>query len=658
MTPLLLWFGFLAGYHQLYEWVGAYAPLVGLFPVAVTGWAWGAWAGLVGGLIGYVLMQLRAFGIGIAPWGGEAINSVSHAFALLAYAGIGSVVGWLQYLSKNLRHERSISQRAQIDPLTGALTRATFEERLRAELAAAAENGTGLALLFVDLDRFKFVNDTFGHDIGDKLLREVGRVLRSNVRADDIVGRVGGDEFMVALLGVTAEDMAGQVARSLVRELSAPIAVDERELQVSASIGISLYPRDGTNAEELLHSADAAMYQVKEGGKNAYHFSTLEVRTRLSRRLELERMLRRALTDNQFEIVYQPQVRLDDSSLIGFEALLRWRSPELGVVSPAEFIPVAEEAGLIGPIGHWTLRESALQLQAWQRQGLLPIRMSVNVSTLQFHQATFVETVRGALNDSGIDPSLLEIEVTESVLVRDENLAVRTLFKLERLGVRTALDDFGTGYSSLAYLQRLPISTLKIDRSFVKGLVPPPNYHGGSGTGSGVGYLTSGAHRYSGVNQRDPMKSGTSYGEVSDTWPIVEAICAMAHKLDKQVIAEGVETAFQRDYLRRLGVDSAQGYFFARPMQPLQAEELLTRVTNEVKRAASKGAADASAPVPTVVSPAPKAPDRGRQPTSPGHRTRPERPGYSQLVTSAPNLPAPVETHESTALDELLLWER
>lgn len=650
MTPLLLWFGFLAGYPQLYEWVGAFAPLVGLFPVAVTGWAWGAWAGLLGGLIGYVLMQLRAFGIGVAPWVGDMNNSVNHAFALLTYAGVGSVVGWLQYLSKNLRHERSISQRAQIDPLTGTLARATFEERLREELDAAAENGSGLALLFVDLDRFKFVNDTFGHDIGDKLLREVGRVLRSNVRANDIVGRVGGDEFMVALLGVTDEDSAGQVARSLVRELGAPIAVEERELQVSASIGISLYPRDGANAEELLHSADAAMYQVKEGGKNAYHFSTLEVRTRLSRRLELERMLRRALADNQFEIAYQPQVRLDDSSLIGFEALLRWRSPELGMVSPSEFIPVAEEAGLIGPIGHWTLRESALQLQAWQRQGLMPIRMSVNVSTLQFHQATFVETVRGALNDSGIDPSLLEIEVTESVLVRDHNLAVRTLFRLERLGVRTALDDFGTGYSSLAYLQRLPINTLKIDRSFVKGLVPHAGTSLRSTGGASALRATAGRRYAEGGIGREGVISAVDE-DINGTWPIVEAICAMAHKLNKQVVAEGVETAYQRDYLRRLEVDCAQGYFFARPLQPLQAEDLLRRVTAEHRE--MEGSEVAARARDLIQPSVQKFLDRG-QPMAPGHRARPEKLGQQRPAV----MPLPSEGADTSALDDLLLWER
>ncbi len=650
MAPLLLWFGYLAGYDRLLELAGAYTPLVGLFPVAVSGWAWGAWGGLAGGLLGYVLVQVRAFGIGVSDWGGGEALGVNHAFAVLTYAGVGGVVGWLRHLSRNLRHERSLSQRAQIDPLTGALTRAAFEDRLRMELEEAGETGSGLALLFVDLDRFKFVNDTFGHDIGDKLLREVGRVLRSNVRSNDIVGRVGGDEFMVALLGVVDEDSAGQVARSLVRELSAPIAVDERELQVSASIGISLYPRDGANAEELLHSADAAMYQVKEGGKNAYHFSTLEVRTRLSRRLELERKLRRALTDNELEIVYQPQVRLDDSSLIGFEALLRWRSRELGMVKPSEFIPVAEDAGLIGPIGHWTLRETALQQRTWNRQGLIPTRMSVNVSTLQFHQAAFVETVRGALNDSGIDPNLFELELTESVLVRDENLAVRTLRKLEKLGVRTALDDFGTGYSSLRYLQKLPISTLKIDRSFVKGLTPSSTGHAPSGSSSNPYLNANRRHEHSGT-QRDPYKSSVVEVDPSGTLPIVEAICALAHKLDKQVVAEGVETAYQRDFLRRLGVDSAQGYFFSRPLQPIHAEELLRRITTEQQAAERRGKKTTGASG-SVYVPGPPA----AQPPNPGSRPRVER--SSQHALQSTPLPRPVDPAEKTALDDLLLWER
>lgn len=639
LAPLLLWIAYLVAFPQLQGWLGAYTVLVGLLPVALLGAAWGAWAGLVGGSVGYLAVQLRLVGfVGLRADLGGGLG-VGHAFALLSYAGVGWVVGWLLHLGRNLQHERSISQRAKIDPLTGALTRATFEELLREELVAAEAKNLGLALLFVDLDRFKFVNDTFGHDVGDKLLREVGKVLKSNVRAGDLFGRVGGDEFMVALLGVTDDETAGQVARSLVRELGAPIAVEERELQVSASIGISLYPRDGTNAEELLHSADAAMYQVKQGGKNAYHFSTLEVRTRLSRRLEIERMLRSALSENQLEVVYQPQVRMDDNSLIGFEALMRWRSPELGMVSPSEFIPVAEEAGLIGPIGHWILRESALQQQVWQRQGLLPMRMSVNVSTLQFHQVNFVETVRGAINDSGIDPSLFEIEVTESVLARDHNLAVRTLFRLDRLGVRTALDDFGTGYSSLAYLQRLPINTLKIDYSFVRGLVPPPSVRAMEGY--------AGARRPSRevlTTGGTQILTGSGEGVFVDAAPIVEAICAMAHKLEKEVIAEGVETAYQREYLRRLGVDAAQGYYFSRPLQPLQAEELLRRVTEEARaeeKRQQKAAASRrsmSAPVWTSESVTPWA-----QP----------QPDQDHAVRAILN-----DLGDGTAIDDLLLWER
>ncbi|HZJ09770.1 MAG TPA: EAL domain-containing protein, partial [Trueperaceae bacterium] len=480
---------------------------------------------------------------------------------------------------------------------------------LQAAIARSTENGTGLALLFVDLDRFKFVNDTYGHETGDKLLREVGRVLRENVRGLDLVGRVGGDEFTVALMGVQEERAAASVARSLVRELSAPFKIDGRDVQVSASIGISLYPRDGSNPEALLKSADAAMYQVKEGGKNSFYFSTVEVRTRLSRRLELERQLRKALQENELEVVYQPQVRLADNQLAAFEALIRWHSPELGIVSPGEFIPVAEEAGLISPIGHWVLRETALQQREWIRAGLRPVRIAVNVSTMQFHQKSFIDTVKGALNDSGIPAELLEIEVTESVLVRDYELAMRTLRRLEKLGVPTALDDFGTGYSSLAYLQRLPIRTLKIDRSFVQGLAPKAV--GGTLKVTGSGDRNTGTTDH---GMRSPASSRTfSHGawaeiaaglnedavsEPASTFPIVEAICAMAHKLGKQVVAEGIETAYQRDFIRRLGVDLAQGYFFARPMKPLDAEALLRRVTKDAETARRLQASAPPAPKP------------------------------------------------------------
>ncbi|HET9027597.1 MAG TPA: EAL domain-containing protein [Trueperaceae bacterium] len=652
LAPLIVWTAYLLGYAHVSELAGNYAPLVGLVVVGFSGWLWGAAGGLASGVLGYLAVQVRISGLGIAQWQPVQLLQVDQTFAFVAYGGTGLVIGWLRQLERNLRHERAVSRRALVDPLTGALVRSAFEERLRQELVQAEASDGGLALLFVDLDRFKFVNDTFGHDVGDKLLAEVGKVLLGNVRTNDLVGRVGGDEFMVALLGVRDEAAAGHIARSLVRALGAPLTVEERELQVSASIGVSLYPRDGHDTESLLHSADAAMYQVKQGGKNAFHFSTVEVRTRLSRRLELERKLRRALPENQLEIVYQPQIRLGDDSLVGFEALLRWRSPELGMVSPAEFIPVAEEAGLIASIGHWTLRESAMQQREWLRLGLKPVRVAVNVSTLQFHQPAFYDTVKGALADSGVPADLFEIEVTESVLVRDQELAVRTLGRLERLGVRIALDDFGTGYSSLAYLQRLPIRTLKIDRSFVSGLAPAPLTISEEVSGARSSWRNTDRGSF-GVDGERPQ-SPSSSSDITGAGPIVEAICALAHKLGKDIVAEGIETAFQRNFLRRLGVDLAQGYFFARPLRPAQAEELLRRATSEVKTKA-----------------------RRQQRVSEGHRKAPEFSSSARWAALAAataaeaNLGAPAlapvdltvtssmqsANQKDAKFDDLLIWE-
>ena len=583
--PLLVWASYLLAYPWLSQNLGPYARMIGLVPVAAFGWSWGVFSGMGAGILGLLAIEFRSGNLAPGEWLVTYTFPSERVFELLTFTGTGLAVAFLHKFRNAINVERAVSKRAQVDPLTGALTRGAFDERLEATIARLSDTGQGLALLFVDLDRFKFVNDTYGHEMGDRLLGEVGRVLRDNIRDNDFVGRVGGDEFTVALLGVKEERSAASIARSLVRELSAPFNFEGRDVQVSASIGIGLYPRDGHDSESLLKSADAAMYQVKEGGKNSFYFSTVEVRTRLSRRLELERQLRTALQEHQLEVAYQPQVHLADNQLAGFEALLRWQSPELGAVSPAEFIPVAEDAGLIAPIGHWMLRETALQQREWLRAGLKPVRVAVNVSTMQFHQQTFLDTVKGALTDSGIPPELLEIEVTESVLVRDYELAMRTLHKLAKLGVPTALDDFGTGYSSLAYLQRLPIRTLKIDRSFVQGLSPRPvdvalnatsrrstfdtDGHGIKRTGSAWSEIASGL--------------ATTTVDQASTLPIVEAICAMAHKLGKQVVAEGVETAYQRDFLRRLGVDLAQGYFFARPMKPVDAEGLLRRVTRETE---------------------------------------------------------------------------
>jgi predicted signal transduction protein with EAL and GGDEF domain len=352
---------------------------------------------------------------------------------------------------------------------------------------------------------------------------------------------LGGDEFVVALGGVKDAAAAGVVAGKLCKRLATPFEIDGKSLNVSASVGIALFPRDGHDVATLTKSADTAMYAVKTGGKNSFTFTDHALRDRQARRLDLERQLRFALHDQELEVVYQPQFELASGRLVGFEALMRWDNRELGAVSPSEFIPIAEEAGMIVPLGHWLMREACHQARQWSAFGLPGLSMAINVSTLQFRQPGFLRQVDEAIRDAKVAPESIELEVTESVLIDEFELAVATLRRLDRMGVRTALDDFGTGYSSLAYLQRLPIRSLKIDRSFVAGLVLGPTGVGGS------------------------------------VVPIVDAITAMGRTLGKTVVAEGVETEAQARYLQRIGVQRAQGYHFAKPMSAAQAERLLRR---------------------------------------------------------------------------------
>ncbi|MEJ2666727.1 MAG: EAL domain-containing protein [Deinococcales bacterium] len=541
LAPPVFWLAYVVDFPYLYVHMGDHTRLVGLGLVALTAWMWGLPGGLVHGVAGLVLteglMNVMHSGVFVLPM----LTGSDDVFKVLAFAGAGLGFGYLRTVRDQMEHHRTAFERAQLDPLTGLLNRAGFQERLTGILKQAREEGTLVAFLFVDLDRFKFVNDTYGHEIGDALLKEVGRALRENVRDHDLVGRLGGDEFTVALLHLHDARDATLVARNLVRVLRAPMPLADRELRISASVGVSIFPRDGDTVEQLTRSADTAMYEVKSNGKNSFHFSSLEMRSRVSRRLELERELRDAIAGQEFELVYQPQVELATGKLVAFEALMRWTNASLGKVSPTEFIPVAEEAGYIGKIGHWLLRESCFQTRAWQKAGFKPVRMAVNVSTLQFRQFGFLATVQGALADSGIDPSLLEIEITESVLAKEYELAMSTVTKLGRMGVRTALDDFGTGYSSLAYLQHMPIASLKIDQSFVMA-----------------------------INRAPGM-------DTVNAAPIVEAIVAMAHKLRKVIVAEGVETETQWRFLQKLGVDYAQGFYFSKPLPPSKAERLLER---------------------------------------------------------------------------------
>jgi diguanylate cyclase (GGDEF)-like protein len=543
--PMLLWSGYAYGFEYAFGVLGPSSGIVGLVLGSFTAWLWGGWVGALIGLpavIGHTLLLGRAIEV---PLDWTWILGVEGSFVTVTFLLGGVSFAYFRNLSGQLRIHKEVSDRAQYDDLTGLLTRAAFVEKLKGVLEGARKNDTFVALLFVDLDRFKFINDTYGHEMGDELLKAIANGLRDTVRDGDLVARMGGDEFTVALPGLKERRPAEAIASKLVRSLNAPFKLSGKHLHVSASIGVSLFPEDGEDIETLLKSADSAMYEVKEVGKNNYNFSTIEMRTRQSRRLQLERRLHWALQEDELKLFYQPQFDLRDGKLLGFEALLRWESRDLGWVQPQEFVPVAEEAGMIVQLGHWVLREACQQERAWQQAGYAPVKMSVNVSALQFRQPNFLEIVARALRDSQLDPQLLEIEVTETVFMQDSDMTVSTLRKLAKLGVKTVLDDFGTGYSSLAYLQRLPIATLKLDREFVSTLRLPGR------------------------------------AQVGGAAPIIEAICLLARKLQMDVIAEGVETEGQRRFLVDAGCHYGQGFLFAKPLPPQPAEQLLRRLKNK-----------------------------------------------------------------------------
>ena len=533
------------------------AVLIVIVAACLVGLVWGIAGGAIAGAAAAALVSgVPATRGGLEALAADAGASVQALASVVLPLFVGTVITW----RRQVRMHRDAAGLAQYDVLTGLLNRVALEARLATWIVRGRAEGRGamFAVLFVDLDRFKVVNDTYGHDVGDRLLCAIARLLREHVREDDLVARLGGDEFVVALPGLRDRQTAAAIAGKLVALLSAPFDLGGKVVTVSASIGIAVYPTDGEDVSSLLTSADTAMYAVKARGKNSYVFSDLRLRDQQARRLELERRLRLAVADHRLRVAYQPQIDLASGRVVAFEALLRWDDAELGKVSPAEFVPVAEDAGLIVPIGLWLLREACFQARSWDRGDGHGIGVAVNVSTLQFRQADFVEQVEAALAASRLDPGRLDIEVTESVLIDQFEVAVHALRRLHRMGVGTALDDFGTGYSSLAYLQRLPIGSLKIDRSFISSL------------------------------------SITNHGMAGSAVPIVDAITAMGRTLGKVVVAEGVETSAQARYLTRIGVTRAQGFHFGRPLQAADATRLVERQW-VAESAAARASAKASA---------------------------------------------------------------
>jgi diguanylate cyclase (GGDEF)-like protein len=451
----------------------------------------------------------------------------------------------MQYSIERKRYQQQLEHQANYDALTGLPNRNLLHDRLR-QAVYSQRNPRAIAVVFMDLDHFKFVNDSLGHSVGDKLLKGMGERLRSVLREGDTVGRVGGDEFVLILNDQANEEVIFRAMQRISAKVAEPIDVEGKELYVTCSAGISLYPQDGPDVDTLLKHADAAMYRAKEHGRNNFQFYTSEMNDRVNERLSLEHALRRALERHEFLLHYQQKNDLRTGAIIGAEALVRWNHPEWGLVRPARFIPLAEETGLIVPLGEWVLGEACRQARAWMDSGLKPGVVSVNLSARQFRQEGLVRVVSRILEETRLDPSLLEFELTESMVMHNVEAAITTLQGLKSLGVALSVDDFGTGYSSLSYLRQLPVDTLKIDRSFVRDI---------------------------------------GAGENPDDGVIAQAIISLGHSLRLKVIAEGVETDAQLRFLKRHGCDELQGFLYGEAVAPADYAKLLERARRKGKRA-------------------------------------------------------------------------
>jgi diguanylate cyclase (GGDEF)-like protein len=424
--------------------------------------------------------------------------------------------------------EERLTYLAQFDPLTGLPNRSLFLDRLEQAMEHARRNRKRIGVIFADLDRFKIVNDTMGHSAGDKLLVQVAQRLQGCIRSVDTVGRLGGDEFAFILSELTYAEDATLVAEKVIFSLSQVFQLEGQEVYVSASLGISIYPGDGANADSLLRNADTAMFQAKEQGPAIYQFYLPQMNERAMARLTMETQLRGALARQEFVLHYQPKASLITGGITGFEALLRWQRPGLGLVPPLQFISVLEDTGLIVSVGEWVVRTVCEQIKNWQEQGITLYPISINLSARQFQQQDLEKFIGKTLAATRIDPHLLELELTESVLMKEAEMAASTLENLKAFGVQISMDDFGTGYSSLAYLKRFPLDVLKIDRAFIRD-VPAD----------------------------------------ADDATITVAMINLAHSLGLKVVAEGVETRAQLEFLKEHGCDEMQGYLFSRPL-PLE----------------------------------------------------------------------------------------
>lgn len=444
------------------------------------------------------------------------------------------IFGLITDITEAKEKERKIEQLAYFDPLTELANRSLLRDKLEQATLFSQRSQRKFALLFLDLDRFKHVNDTYNHPMGDQVLQEVALRIRQVVRRSDVVSRFGGDEFVIGLVEPKRIEDVALVAEKLLEIVARPLAFENHTVHITTSIGISVFPDDASSVDELIRNADLAMYQAKEEGRDRYSYFTETLNARVRRQRELERQMRQALAHDEFVLYYQPKVDGCNGRIIGAEALIRWQSPEMGFVSPADFIPLAEETGMIVAIGEWVLKQASKQIRDWKQQGLSLVPVAVNVSGMQLHHPDFKPQLEKMLAKSDMVTEWLEIEITESTLMKDVELTIALLHELRGMGFMLSVDDFGTGYSSFSYLTRFPIHTLKIDQSFVCDL--------------------------------PDKKSAIT---------IVSAIATMAKSLGLKTVAEGVETREQAEYLTSLGCDQLQGYFYSRPVPAADFAELL-----------------------------------------------------------------------------------
>ena len=499
------------------------------------------------------LEKLMAFGA-CAPFEKDLVRADGSILPVLFAAALqeDEIACFVVDLSQHKQAQAKLNHLAYHDALTDLPNQVLFKDRLKQAIAYSRRTDQMHAVLLLNLDRFKTINDSLGYTAGDRLLQSVAQRLTSCVRESDTVARFGSDEFAVLLTQISRAQDAANAARAIKEVLDQAFIFDEQEVFISTSIGISLYPHDDRDTAGLLKAAGVALDRAKVEGGNSYQFYTAGGTTRALKQLVLESNLRGALERSEFVVQYQPQVTIPDFHLVGMEALVRWKHPSLGLLYPSEFVTLAEESGLIIPLGDWVMRAACLQNKAWQDAGLAPMRLSVNFSARQFQQPAFISTVAEILKETNLDPRWLELELTESSIMKEPEQAIEKLHELKLMGIRVAIDDFGTGYSSLNYLKRFPIDTLKIDKTFVSDVCKDRH----------------------------------------DT-AIVRAIITLGHALDLTVIAEGVETQEQLQYLTSLGCDVVQGFLFSKSLPAPVFEELLV----EQRRAAASSTSQETAPL-------------------------------------------------------------